>query len=82
MRTPFRPLRDGEILDAGYYEFMVTPAYALELLNGGMTHVNGLLVHLEIVDELPGVNAVLIRWKPHGAVHEYPEGTYVWQLAA
>lgn len=82
MRTPCQPLRDGEIFDAGYYEFMVTPVFAQELLNGGMTHVNGQRVELQIVDELPGFNAVTIRWNPHDSVHEYPHGTYVWQVAA
>ena len=82
MRTPFRPLRDGEILDAGYYEFMVTPAFADELLAGGMTHVNGQRVNLQVVDHLPDANAVVIRWHLHGLAHEYAEETYAWQIAA
>lgn len=60
----FRPLTDGQILDFGYGEFAVTPAFAEELLNGGMTHVNGAPVRLWIVDRFPDINAVLIRWRP------------------
>jgi len=80
--TPFTSLQDGEIRDAGYYEFMVTPAFAELLLDGGMTHVNGQAVSLQVVDRLPGVNAVIVRWHPFGLAHEYPERTYVWQVAA
>jgi hypothetical protein len=60
--TPFRPLQHGEILDLGYGEFMCTPAFAEELLDGGMTHVNGHRVTLQVVDRgLLGVGAVIVR---------------------
>lgn len=62
--TPWRPLEDGQILDAGYGEFMVTPTTAEWLLDGGMTHVNGAPVRLWIVDRFPDSNCVLIRWRP------------------
>ncbi len=58
---PFR-LRFGEILDAGYSEFMVTSEYAEILLNGGMTHVNGQPVRLQIVSHYPGHK--IMRWTP------------------
>jgi hypothetical protein len=62
--TPFPPLQDGQILDNGYGEFLVTPAFGAELMGGGMTHVNGAPVLLEIVDRFPASNAILIRWRP------------------
>jgi len=58
---PFR-LRFGEILDAGYSEFMVTSEYAEILLNGGMTHVNGQPVRLQIVSHYLGHK--IVRWTP------------------
>ena len=76
-RTPFSPLRDGQILDAGYGEFWVTPAYAEELLDGGMTHVNGAPVRLTVVDRFPDVNAVVIRWRPTETVEEIAAGAAV-----
>lgn len=80
--SPFSPLAGREILDAGYHEFMVTPEFAEELLAGGMTHVNGERVRLEIVDRLPGVNAVVIRYTPAERVRVIPQDTYAWQMAA
>lgn len=58
-----KPLREGELLDAGYQEFLCTPETGRWLLNGGMTKVNGNPVRLRIVDEYPAVNAILIGWK-------------------
>lgn len=43
---------------------MVTPVYADELMDGGMTHINGAPVRLSIVDRFPESNVVLIRWWP------------------
>jgi hypothetical protein len=62
--TPWSPLRDGEILDAGYGEFLVTPAFADELMDGGMTHINGAPVRLMIVERFPAIGAVQLRWTP------------------
>ena len=78
--TPFRPLRDGEILDAGYGEFMVTPAFAAELMGGGMTHVNGAPVRLTVVDEWPGV--VLIRWRPTETLEDIARTITTVEVAA
>ena len=55
-------MRDGEVLDFGYGEFVCTPTTAKELMEGGMTHVNGQRVVLEIVDRLPASNAVVMRF--------------------
>lgn len=78
--TPFRMLGYGEVLDAGYGEFMCTLEYAAELMNGGMTHVNGQPVRLQIVDRgLDSVNAVIVRVIPLPvAVADVVE----WRLAA
>jgi hypothetical protein len=62
--TPIPPLRHGEIRDAGYSEFIVSETFATELLDGGMTHINGQPVWLKVVDRLPGIGGVLIRWHP------------------
>jgi hypothetical protein len=64
--TPISPLAHGEILDAGceYHEFMASDSFAAELMAGGMTHINGERVTLHIVDELPGIGAVTLRWTP------------------
>jgi hypothetical protein len=69
-RTPFTPLRDGQILDAGYGEFWVTPTTAAELMGGGMTHVNGAPVRLTIEDRFPDVNAVVVRWRPTESIED------------
>ena len=68
--TPFRRLEDGEIMDAGYGDIWVTPATAYDLMNGGMTHVNGAAVRLTIEDAFPEVNAVVIRWHPVETLEE------------
>ena len=57
-------------MDAGYGEFWVTPAFAAELMDGGMTHVNGAPVRLTIEDRFPDVNAVVVRWRPTETVEE------------
>jgi hypothetical protein len=62
--TPIPPLAHGEIRDAGYSEFMVSDSFAVELLAGGMTHVNGQRVTLHIVDTLNGIGGVTIRYEP------------------
>jgi hypothetical protein len=60
--TPIQPLAHGEIRDAGYNEFMASDSFAVELMAGGMTHINGERVTLHVVDELPGIGAVTLRW--------------------
>ena len=62
--TPIQPLAHGEIRDAGYNEFMASDSFAVELMAGGMTHINGERVTLHIVDELPDIGGVTLRWKP------------------
>ena len=59
-----QPLAHGEIRDAGsdYHEFMASDSFATELMAGGMTHINGERVTLHVVDELPGIGAVTLRW--------------------
>lgn len=78
----WRPLVDGQILDCGYNELMVTPAFADELLAGGMRRVNGREVRVQVVDRLPAVNAVIVRWQAVEQAEKYPAGTYAWQAAA
>jgi hypothetical protein len=53
-------LADGELLDMGYGEFACTPRMAEELLDGGMTRVNGKPGRLTVVERFE--NAVLLRW--------------------
>jgi hypothetical protein len=56
-------LKHGQILDAGmkhYGEFYASPSYATELINGGMTHVDGRPGRVEIIDTL--ANAVQLRF--------------------
>ena len=64
--TPIPPLAHGEIRDAGsdYHEFITSESFALELMAGGMTHVNGERVTLHIVDTLDGIGGVTLRWEP------------------
>jgi hypothetical protein len=81
-QTPWTALKDGDILDCGYREFMVTPATFEELVDGGMTHVNGDRVSLQRVDRYPAVNAVLVRWTPVEAAAEPLANSYAWQAAA
>lgn len=69
--TPISPLAHGEIRDAGYHEFIASDSFAIELMAGGLTHVNGQRVTLRIVDELPGIGGVTLRWTP---VDERPPG--------
>lgn len=60
-----RPLKFGEVVDAGYGEIMCTAAYAEVLMNGAMTHVNGRPVSLQIVDRgLTSIGAVIVRVRP------------------
>lgn len=73
---------DGEILDCGYNELMVTPAFADELLAGGMRRVNGREVRVQVVDRLPAVNAVIVRWQVVDEPAGQAAGTYAWQEAA
>jgi hypothetical protein len=61
--TPWPSLKDGEIIDLGYGDFICTPATAQKLMQGGMTHVNGQRVILTIVHNLPAVNAVVLNFQ-------------------
>lgn len=61
--TPWKPLQDGEIIDFGYQEFICSHTTVVSLLAGGMTHINGVPVNLQVVDELPAVNAVVVKWQ-------------------
>ena len=57
-------LRYGQLFDAGlvhYGEFFATPEYAAELLNGGMTKVNGRPGSLAVVQRF--TNAVQLQWR-------------------
>ena len=56
-------LVDGEIFDLGirhYGEFVVNPATAEELLDGGMTKVDGRRGRLWVIERFE--NAVQLRW--------------------
>lgn len=64
---------------SGYYEFICGRARATELLDGGMTKINGRPCQLEIVGEWPELDAVQIR--AHAPVEER-ESRYEWEIAA
>lgn len=72
-------LTHGEILDVGlehYGEFIVSTSYATELLNGGMTTVNGRPGRLIVIDTF--TNAVQLRW----IYNDQPQARVLPQLRA
>lgn len=65
----------------GMFEWICGYDRAHELLNGGMTKINGRPVTLEVVDEWPGIAGVHIRaaW----ALGDKPaEVRHNWEIAA
>ena len=47
--------------ETGVFEWICGHTIAAELLNGGMTHINGKPVRLEVIDEYHHLEAVQIR---------------------
>lgn len=45
----------------GVFEFICGPDKADELLNGGMTKIDGMPVRVEVVDKWPRANGIQIR---------------------
>ena len=62
-----QPLQDDEMWcvwsnpESGTYEWICGPRMADELLNGGMTKIDGKPVGVEIVDKWPQINGIQVR---------------------
>jgi hypothetical protein len=51
------------------------------LANGGMTHVNGEPVSIQVVDRMPGGHNVIVAVRSE-QLNSYRPGEYAWQKAA
>lgn len=77
-----RPLPFQRIEDVGmrdYREFVCSEQTFAWLRDGGMTHVDGQPVSLQVVDRA-GANVFVKAWPATGET--FTAGTYAWQVAA
>ena len=80
--TPVRPLAPDAMLNvwhsefSGTYEWMCGWKIAHELLNGGMTSINGLPCSVSVVGEWPEIRAIQVRATCEGMERA---GAYDWE---
>ncbi len=70
--SPLKPLQPDEMMcvwhSPGVYEWICGEDMARELLNGGMTKINGQPVRVEVVDRHPQLGGIQVRATSSGPV--------------